>query len=124
MVLEAAERATQIAPYESQVIRERKDLAELKKKSQDINERYIMIKKEREQIVKQYEEEENRAKEREQLKQEVIRLQEYVPKVEAIDSTNRKMKQLHDEITKEKATLEKVKKEKDKTNNKTKKKEQ
>jgi len=117
MVLEAAERATQIAPYESQVIRERKDLAELKKKSQDINERYIMIKKEREQIVKQYEEEENRAKEREQLKQEVIRLQEYVPKVEAIDSTNRQMKQLHDEITKEKATLEKVQQAQDETTN-------
>src|SRR5699024_10869898 len=117
MVLEAAERATQIAPYESQVIRERKDLAELKKKSQDINERYIMIKKEREQIVKQYEEEENRAKEREQVKQEVVRLQEYVPKVEAIDSTNRQMKQLHDEITKEKATLEKVQQAQDKTTN-------
>lgn len=108
ITLEAAERAGQLIPYEEQVKSIRKDVEEVLKRKTETSQRFETAKKEQEHILKEYKQEEEKANEREKLKQEVIRLREFLPKVEKIDSTKQTMKKLHTEITEEKATLDKV----------------
>jgi len=108
--LAAAERASKLLPYEAQVKTEQNDLDMLVKRQAQINKQLQAAATERENVLKQYEIEEKKATEREQLKQQVNRLCEFLPKVQEIESTKQTMKKLHVNITEERAALERVQK--------------
>src|SRR5690625_1251445 len=108
--LAAAERASKLLPYEAQVKTEQNDLDMLVKRQAQINKQLQAAATERENVIKQYEIEEKKATEREQLKQQVNRLCEFLPKVQEIESTKQTMKKLHVNITEERAALERVQK--------------
>src|SRR5690625_2962437 len=82
----------------------------LVKRQAQINKQLQAAATERENVLKQYEIEETKATEREQLKQQVNRLCEFLPKVQEIESTKQTMKKLHVNITEERAALERVQK--------------
>src|SRR5699024_9750270 len=76
---------------------------------------YELAHKEREVALKHYEQEEKRTAEREQVTQEVIRLREYLPKVEEIDHTkqtlhkyNTEIKQLQTQLSENEVELDKI----------------
>src|SRR5699024_5246970 len=114
-ILEAAEKASKLIPYESQVKTVQQDVDELKQRHIQIDNQYELAHKEREVALKHYEQEEKRTAEREQVTQEVIRLREYLPKVEEIDHTkqtlhkyNTEIKQLQTQLSENEVELEKI----------------
>src|SRR5699024_2989383 len=82
-ILEAAERALQILPYENQMKTAREDTDSLIKRKHLLKNEYELAVEKRNTSLKEYEQEEQRKTERENLKQEVLQLQSFLPKVEA-----------------------------------------
>src|SRR5699024_842835 len=114
-ILEAAEKASKLIPYESQVKTVQQDVDELKQRHIQIDNQYELAHKEREVALKHYEQEEKRTAEREKVTKEVIRLREYLPKVEEIDHTkqtlhkyNTEIKQLQTQLSENEVELEKI----------------
>src|SRR5690625_2067694 len=89
---------------------EQNDRNMIVKRQDKINKKLQAAATERENVLKQYELEEKKATEREQLKQQVNRLREFLPKVQEIEGTKQTMKKLHANITAERAALERVQK--------------
>src|SRR5699024_2584317 len=96
--LEEAEKALQLIPYESRVKTVRQDMEQLKKRHREIERQYELAQSQYEEALKNYRDQEKRTTEREQVNQEVIRLKEFLPEVEAIDSTKQTLNQYDQEI--------------------------
>ena len=103
--LEAAERAYNIEPYEKQVLDWKADILHkgtaLEKATIQLNEAKAYYEK----MEKQYKLEENKAPEREQIKQQLHRLQEFLPTVEAMEEMKSKLNRLKRQALK---TYEKI----------------
>lgn len=106
--VEAAERASHIVPYEAQWKAEKNEVESMINKEQQVSKQFQQATTERDNVLQQYEIEEKKAQEREQLKQEITRLREFLPKVQEIDGTKQKVKKLHTEMKTEQAALEEV----------------
>ncbi len=104
-ILEAAERATQIIPYETQAKTIKKELTDILNRQEETQKRLENAKAERDKVAKAYEVEEGKTEEREKLKQEVLRLREFLPRVNEIDQTKRTLHELHNEIKQENNAL-------------------
>lgn len=89
--LEAAERASSIEPYEQQV----KELREDEEKKQQAYKQAVQAKKRiedaYEQTLEMYRQEEEKKGKREQLHQELTRLQDYLPTVKEIDQVKQQI---------------------------------
>src|SRR5699024_404903 len=114
-ILEAAEKASKLIPYESQLKTVQQDVDELKKRNTQINNQYELAYKKREEALKIFEQEKRRTTEREQVNQEIIRLKEFLPKVEEIDHTkqtlhqyDKEIKQLQKQLGENETELEKI----------------
>lgn len=103
--LEAAERAHNIEPYEKQVLDWKADIQHkattLEKATTQLNE----AKAHHEKVEEHYKVEEGKAKDREQVKQQLHRLQEFLPTVEAMEETKSKLNRLKQQALK---TYEKI----------------
>lgn len=108
ITLEAAERALQLIPYESQVNTVRVDVEALIKRKKHLEDEYAAANEEREDSLKAYEREKQRENERNQINQEVIQLRAFLPKVEAIDKTKQTLDKLQVEMNQEQKELENI----------------
>lgn len=97
-ILEAAEKALQLIPYESQVKTVNQDVEELKKRHTQIESQYKLAQTKYEKALNSYKQEEKRSTEREQINLEVLRLKEFLPKVEEINSTKQTLNKYDTEI--------------------------
>lgn len=114
-ILEAAEKASKLIPYESQLKTVQQDVDELKQRYTQINNQYKLAYKKHEEALIIYEQEKKRTTEREQVNQEIMRLKEFLPKVEEIDHTkqtlhqyDKEIKQLQKQLGENETELEKI----------------
>ena len=98
--VKAAERASQLEPYEIQVIDRRTEYKETETFVQSATKELKAAENELNQIKKQYKAEENKADEREKIKRELTKYKEFLPTVQAIDQTKQQLDALKQEVQK------------------------